>query len=373
MNIDKRYNRVVTPLSCVPLTNYGSEGVGEFTHQGYIKCKLAHGLGYSVILPDLLLLGHAGTKWIQPLTFGPNLLAKIGDEIHCSISVDISCGHRLLVKFRNVDLVSRLTDGAELYRCTLLGPHDLDEYATGDSTISTGNAPYLKLYHHTSSDAKQKIEDSEEFWGSKWNIQGTNKKLINVAYVYFTSLHKVESVDDLTMIAMASNGRLTFAVDNFDPPAALLPGWETTYKSKILVLPVYRASTADRTATLEFEIESSLLAPQHLLRHSPEGDQVWYEIATPFVQRVGIDPGSTLKYTGSRIDFTSVEVKHFDYVVIGDATTVAGLAAPYDEEDTTFLLKVERPLAGSNILDFWFQNSNQDLFTGKIVETQAFE
>jgi hypothetical protein len=59
-------------------------------------------------------------------------------------------------------------------------------------------------------------------------------------------------------------------------------------------------------------------------------------------------------------------------VVIGDATTVAGLAAPYDEEDTTFLLKIERPLAGSNILDFWFLNSNQDLFTGKIVETQAF-
>ena len=171
---------------------------------------------------------------------------------------------------------------------------------------------------------------------------------------------------------MASDGQLTFAVDNFAPPTMLAPGWEFVCKSKILVLPVYRASTADRNATLHFEIESTLLAPQHLLRHSPTDDGVWYEIATPFVQRVGISPGTTLRFSGQRIDFATVPVKHFDYAVVGDARNVDGLAAPYDEENTAFVLKIDRPGADSDILDFWFERSNQDLFNSKTIETQTF-
>src|SRR5260370_620614 len=123
----------------------------------------------------------------EPLAFGPPMLSKFREQISCSISVDVSCGHRLLVQFTNGDLVSQLPDGAELYRCTMLGPHDLDEYATGESIFSSGNAPHLRLYHHTSSGTKQKIERSEELWGSKWNIQGTHKKLKNVTYVHFRS------------------------------------------------------------------------------------------------------------------------------------------------------------------------------------------
>jgi hypothetical protein len=72
----------------MPITDYGSEGIGDINHKGYIKCKLAHGLGYSVILPDFLLIGVRGNKWIQPLAFGPNVLSKMNKEIGCSISVD---------------------------------------------------------------------------------------------------------------------------------------------------------------------------------------------------------------------------------------------------------------------------------------------
>lgn len=373
MKLDKRYSRVVTPLTRMPITDYGSEGIGDINHKGYIKCKLAHGLGYSVILPDFLLIGVRGNKWIQPLAFGPNVLSKMNKEIGCSISVDISCGHRLRVRFGNGDLVSRLADGAELYRCSIDGPADLEDFATGDSFLSAENVPYLRLYHHTSSDAKQKILKAGEFWGSKWNIQGTSKKLTNVAYVYFTSLHEVKAIDDLTMIAMASSGKLTFAIDNFTPPSFLAPGWETKYKSKILVLPVYRASTTDRTAALNFDLESTLLAPQHLLRHSPAGDAVWFEFATPFIQRVAIDPSTTLRFSTQNIDFTSVDTKRFEYVVIGDATSVDGLAAPYDEEDTTFTLKIERPEMSSDILKFWFDHSNRDLYSGKAIEMQLFD
>jgi hypothetical protein len=233
--------------------------------------------------------------------------------------------------------------------------------------------PYLRLYHHTSRDAKQNIERSGEFWGSKWNIQGTHKKLTNVAYVYFTPLDSVVHPDDLKMIAMASDGLLTFTVDGFQPPGILMPGWENGYKDQILILPVYRASTVDRTETLEFDIASTLLAPQHVLRHSPPAEPVWYEIATPFVHRIGIEPTATLRFRSRRLDYATVQTKRFDYVVVGDATTVDGLAAPYDEEDTRFLLKIERPSTGTTTLEFWFEHGNQDLYSDKRIETQTLE
>jgi hypothetical protein len=175
------------------------------------------------------------------------------------------------------------------------------------------------------------------------------------------------------MIAMSSDGRLTFAIDSFQIPEVLTPGWEEEYKEQILILPVYRASTKDRTETLEFDIESTLLAPQHILRHSPASDPVWYEIATPFVHRIGIEPSSTLKFSSKRLVYGAVQTKRFEYVVVGDATKVEGLAAPYDEEETRFILKIERPPAGKTMLEFWFTYGNKDLYSGKNIEQQELE
>jgi hypothetical protein len=91
------------------------------------------------------------------------------------------------------------------------------------------------------------------------------------------------------------------------------------------------------------------------------------------VHRVGIEASATLKVSSRRIDYAAVQTKRFDYVVVGDATTVEGLAAPYDEEDTRFLLKIERPATGTNMLEFWFGHENQDLYSDKRVETQTLE
>ena len=100
---------------------------------------------------------------------------------------------------------------------------------------------------------------------------------------------------------------------------------------------------------------------------------MWFEFATPFIQRVAIAPSTTLRFSTQNIDFTSVDTKRFEYVVIGDATSVDGLAAPYDEEDTTFTLKIERPEMSSDILKFWFDHSNRDLYSGKAIEMQLFD
>ncbi len=50
----------------------------------------------------------------------------------------------------------------------------------------------------------------------------------------------------------------------------------------------------------------------------------------------------------------------------------AGLRAPYDEEDTTHIMKIERIPEDLTILNFWFLRANQDLYSGKDVELQKF-
>ncbi|MBB5327487.1 hypothetical protein [Tunturiibacter gelidoferens] len=84
-------------------------------------------------------------------------------------------------------------------------------------------------------------------------------------------------------------------------------------------------------------------------------------------------PSSTLKLSGDIIEAASVETKQLDYIVVGDATTVDGLAAPYDEEETPYILKIERPDTGNNILDFWVKHANKDLYSVKNSEIGAFE
>ena len=124
----------------------------------------------------------------QPLSFGPPVLSKLGDEIRCQFSVDIAGGRRLRVDFSNSRHLHTFVDGSELYKCTVYGPSGLSPYYTGTSRLANGYAPSVTLYHHTSKPNKQSIRKSGEFWPSSWNIQGTEKKIANIGYVYFTPL-----------------------------------------------------------------------------------------------------------------------------------------------------------------------------------------
>jgi hypothetical protein len=171
---------------------------------------------------------------------------------------------------------------------------------------------------------------------------------------------------------MSSDEIIHLLVDGFTPPALLSPTYVNEHAEEMLALKVYRGSTMDRTATMAFEIDSACLAPQHLLFHTGDLPR-WYEVSNPFTQRIGVVPGHTLKFSSPAIERGSYPAKHFDYVVIGDASTVMGLAAPFEEEATESLFKIERVSAHSNMLEFWFQHGNADLFSGKNPELQAFE
>jgi len=371
--VNKRFNRLESLHDHYYTFSFGSKPLQDHVTPGWIKCRLLHGLGYSAIVPDQIFIDHAGLKWIQPLAFLPNVLGKFSDDdIVCDVPVDISCGNTLRVRFHNYDLVRSFPDGSQLYTCELRGPGDLYEYVTGDAEWNPDGTPYLHLYHHTTKDACPKILGCGHFRTGNDNIQGVAKKLKNVAYAYFTPLDEIQKPNDLKKIAMAEGGEIELRRDGFTPPPTLGPNWRSQYKNDILVLPVYPCSLAKRESQLDVFVDATVLAPQHIYRHD-EGGPVYYEFPHEFIHRIGVEPGNTVAFDANRRLHRQAGLKSFDYIVVGDCRTLNGLTAPYDEEDTTHIMKIERMPAGKSMLNFWFEQGNQDLFTGKKVDMQEFQ
>lgn len=369
---NRRFNRVESVIEHYYYNDYGTKGVGDADYEGWVKCRLLHGHGYSLIVPDQLYLEHSGLRWIQPLAFGPNTLMKLREtEVVCDLSVDISCLHRLRVRFFNRDHVATLPDGSQLFRCRIKGVADLPSFATGDARWGSDGRPYLRLFHHTTGSTVPLIIKSGHFRTGAWNIQGSSKKLKNVAYAYFTPLDAIRTDGDLKRIGMSIGGTIELRRDGFTPPSVLMPDYLKNFKDDILQLSIYRSDPAKREAHIKLWIDAAVLAPQHVYRHD-EGSAIYYELPHPFIHRVGTEPGQPLVFDHDLSIHDQKGVKRFDYAVVGDCTTLAGLAAPYDEEDTTHVLKVERIPTGTTMPDFWFDRGNTDLFTGKTVELQEF-
>ena len=121
-----------------------------------------------------------------------------------------------------------------------------------------------------------------------------------------------------------------------------------------------------------FEVETTLLNPQHLLRHDPPNEKVWYEVITPFIQRVVLCPVRTLSSAHKCLNRLKFPAKRFDYVVIGDARTLEGLAAPFSEEETNHIVKFEPLNKEPGLLRFWFKHGNTEQYSGKSVEMAQF-
>lgn len=341
---------------------YPEARTGKSTYNGLIKCKLVHGLGYSIIIPDFIFVTDGNSlRWFQTIFFSPCLLGKYIDKTECRIFVDIAHGNKIEVVFCNVDLKAKYQDGSELFTCEIIGPPDLIEFSTGVAKRVESEI-YVQLYHHTTEATVSAINKNKYFYPSQWNIQG-NKRLTNVGYVYFSCLPEIKSPDDLFEIAMSHAGVIKFLVDD---GVAQNP-------NDVLSLKVYRDSTANRTHTITKLVPISSIATKPILKHAPAGEAIFYEFVSQFIYRVGIEPSTVLKFDSQKILANDAEIKHFEYAVIGDARTLDGIAAPYDEENTSHILKVERTPASMTILDFWFAHSNQDHFTGKAVERLEFE
>src|SRR5690606_14463092 len=132
---------------------------------------------------------------------------------------------------------------------------------------------------------------------------------------------------------MAEAGTIDLRRDGFDPPPILFPDYAQRVSGDLLQLPVYPCHPSKREATIAVWIHTSILAPQHIYYHD-EGGAVYYEIPHRFIHRIGAEPGGKIEFDPDRRIHRQAGLKDFDYIVVGDCTTLEGLAAPYDEEDT---------------------------------------
>lgn len=336
--------------------------IGKSVHAGMIKCKLVHGMGYSVIVPDFLFLVGQETRWFQPLFFTACFLNKFTEHVECHFSVDISHGHRLVIDFSSKDYIRHYDDGSELFNCKIRGPENLKDYCTG--ILGSGDTIRIPLFHHTSDENYRAIIESKYLRSSPWNFQGSNNKVLeNVNYTYFTCLDSIKAPEDLSQIAMATSGKIPLIRDNGSPQNP----------NDVVIIDVYRESTTNRTHPIKILLDVAILAPSHLIKHYPIANQVYYQIMNPFIYRVGLRPGEILPFAKGVAKPSGKSLKRFEYVVIGDGRERDGLVAPFDEENTKNILKTQKTNVKTNMLKFWFEEGNQDLFTGKNVELQTFQ
>ena len=158
---------------------------------------------------------------------------------------------------------------------------------------------------------------------------------------------------------MASSGKIAFRVDqNF-----------TQVPDEILT--VYRESTCNRAHTISSWVDADRLSPQHVYRHTPRGGQVYYEVVNPFIYRVGVEVGTTVRSVRGKLEPQAPKL--FEYVIVGDCTERAGLRAPYDEEETEQIWKIARPKFEEDFISYWRDNANTKLFDGILVENAVFQ
>jgi hypothetical protein len=298
-------------------------------YRGHLKLRLGHSLGRSYLIPDVLI-GVAGSRYFLPSFFSPPLIGfNVEEENHhvATFTVDVGAPRsqnltRLTVTVDSRDRVLFYDDGAQLYRCTFEGPRSISTYASGQFRALPSGDYALRVYHHTTPDRAAKIRRSAELWSSSWNLAGT-QELVNLAYGYFTTLSQIRNEEDLRRIAMSSSEYIQFQTTSDRP------------REEVLSLRVYRGNTRDRTTALGFDVPSGIIAPPHLLLHpNAGGNAAYYEVVGTAIVRVGVRPAANLQITGSSISVPQAHLKHFDYVVLGDAATLEGLAAPYAEEET---------------------------------------
>lgn len=80
-------------------------------------------------------------------------------------------------------------------------------------------------------------------------------------------------------------------------------------------------------------------------------------------------PDSLLEFYEDIIVDTS---KKADYINVGDCDQLEGVIAPYDEENTSYIFKIEKQNQSKNLFDFWYDYSNTDQYSNKQVEYQKF-
>lgn len=331
----------------------------EVAHDGLIKLRLVHARGRSLVLPDQVVVRGPGTFWLQPHWFYPSVLQL--DEpgytqLHIAVANPWGSDVIVRVEIRGDAQVTSLADLSQIYRCTIYGSRNLNRYKAGRARVRPDGGIDLRLHHHTRKETKPLILASKHIRGSSWNFQGT-KELANCGYAYFTSLDRIETEMDLRRIAMSGTGHIPLRLDQ--SPTGAPPD---------LDLEVYRERTENRAVRIPLWVPAGHVSPSHIYEHHTA--VVEYEVAHPWIYRVGLEPGATYEFVGDRAMPDQHGLKRFDYIVIGDCTNEPGLAAPYDEDITDEIFEIQ-DLGDRTVFQFWRERGDQDLLRGA-SEKQEF-
>lgn len=330
---------------------------------GKIKCRLVHADGNSIIIPDYIFLKNG---WIQPLHFTAPFLFKLDEKnIGCDFFIDIQGGETIKVRFYNRNLLQSYPDKSQLFECEIYAPADIEDYTSG--TYKTINDKiYLQLYHHTDEVGFNGITGSKALWSSKWNYKGS-KECINYHFAYFTHIPKIKYSNDLITVAMSSEGKIDYMIDSLVLQKSVPPDYRTRFEKSIYVANVYRSTTKDRDESISFLIPVESLDVKHIYLHH-QGNLFFYETCFPYIHRIKLQPNSVLPFNDDYIIENNSSIVHSDYSIIGDARIKDGLAAPFEEEETKYIFKIE-DCGSESIHDFWFSHENSDLFSGKVVDS----
>lgn len=339
----------------------------EVEIEGLVTLKMGHKLGGSVLIPEHLFIKFGKWRFFQPSFFRPPLLGfDVEPGLHVAdFDVDFAKpylvgGQRVRIRIFSHDLVRSYVNGTQLYRCQILAPKTIYRHAAGTCS-RVGDNFFLELFHHTTLNGLKGILSSMEMYGSPWNLQGT-RKLENVQHAYFTSLARIRNEQDLMRIAMSSTGKIHF---------------QTTSErvlEETLTLKVYRDNTTGRLARVRVHVPSVLLAPPHLRFHpAVRGNPCYYEIVSPEIYRVGLEKGQNLKIPKRQVSIDQEGIKEFSYIVIGNAANLAGLAAPFDEEETEDVMHVELLEGDVDLFQFWQEHANTDQVTGRVTQYRQLE
>lgn len=354
MKLNKHFNRYETFKSHIYINELGDEEwIKERVYKGFIKCKLMHGTVGTIIVPDLIFYQideNKRFKWIQPLAFRPNRNYYVENEAIANIMIDISAKTTVKIQFKKSDFIRKLSDYSELYECEILSSTDISEHFTGEGYFNDEYVPFIRAYHHTSQRNFVKIQECGYLKNSKWNIGGT-KELKNIGYVYFTPLNELKYNSDLEQVAMSRKGFILLSSND----------------GRIRKVKIYRRFVKHFQKTMAFWLDTQAIAPSHFFKRRDSIGKIFYLVASPFILRVGMEPEKVLKFEGDLIIDSS---KKADYIVLGDCDYLDGVIAPYDEENTSFIFKIEKE--SMNLFDFWKEHANTDQYTNKQVEYQQF-
>lgn len=92
---------------------------------GFIKLKLVHAEGTSLLVPDLLAADLGGMRWFQPKFFYAPQLSFWEGYAAANIGIEVSGGPLVNVTFTSGGFVASLSDSSQVYRCMISAPGDL--------------------------------------------------------------------------------------------------------------------------------------------------------------------------------------------------------------------------------------------------------